>query len=207
MVKVIILAALLAGQLPAPDPSQEDRAAVMSSLLTELAGNQRIPHQRPAGRQICVIPQLADLPLAGQRQPSPGDMKFDAPMGKPRLPWKPDTEEEARARLWWIDPDLPQEEKKQQRAIQDAALLASERPVGKVSPRKIEQAWLRPNQNIKSGECSETIELSEPNIVLGHAFIYVKVDCGALCGLGALYVMRRQDGHWSTVDGRADFIS
>lgn len=203
----LIFAALLAGQAVATDPPLDDRAAVMTSILNEFAGNQRVPHRRPAGRRICVVPKLTDMPLAGSRQPSPNDAKFDAPIGKPRLPWKADTEEEARERLWWVDPDLPQEQKKAQQAIKDAALHASEKHDDPSLSHRVEQAWLSPNQFTGSDDCPETIELSEPNIALDHAFIWVRIDCGVLCGLGGLFVMRRQDKQWSIVDWRLSFIS
>lgn len=204
--KLIALAALLAG-FPAQEMSQDDRVAVATSLLGELAGDQHIPHRRPAGRRICVVRELTEMPLAGQRQPGPGDMKFDAPMGQPRLPWKPDTEKEARDRLWWVDPELPAERQKEQQLIQDAALLASEKPENSEPPKPIDQKWLTSNQVLGKTDCPETITLSEPNIALDYAFIEVSIECGFLCGLNALYVMRRQDGHWSIVDGHIYSIS
>jgi hypothetical protein len=204
--KSIILAALLAAQSTTPEPSK-DRAAVISSLLQELAGEQRIPHRRPAGRPMCVSKDLTQSPLAARRQPDPSDMKFDAPIGKPRLRWKPDTEEEARARLWWIDPEMPSDQKVKQKEIQDAALLVSKRSRTDGSRLNMESTWLAASQKLQTGECPETISLSEPDIAIDYAFINVEVECGALCGLSAMYVMHRQNGRWETVDGRIDLIS
>ncbi len=150
---------------------------------------------------------LVPMPLAGQRQPSPGDMKFDAPVGEPRRPWKPDSEEEARDRLWFVQDDLPPEEKRAQIAIQTAALRASERPEATGRAKKVDPAWLSVNETLSSKGCDETISLSEPNIALDHAFINVEVQCGYLCGMRAIYVMRLQDGRWRTVDGRIHGIS
>ena len=82
--RVIMAGALLMAN--AADPAPDPRAAVMSALLGELAGAQQRPHYRPADRIICVQQTLFPAPLAGQRQPSPGDMKFDAPVGEPRRP-------------------------------------------------------------------------------------------------------------------------
>ncbi|WP_298815118.1 hypothetical protein [uncultured Sphingomonas sp.] len=134
-------------------------------------------------------------------------MKFDAPVGEPRRPWKPDSEEEARDRLWFVQDDLPPEEKRAQIAIQTAALRASERPEATGRAKKVDPAWLSVNETLSSKGCDETISLSEPNIALDHAFINVEVQCGYLCGMRAIYVMRLQDGRWRTVDGRIHGIS
>ena len=202
--RVFMVAALLMG---AADAAPDPRAAVMSALLGELAGAQSRPHFRPAGRRICVARTLSPSPIAGQRQPEPGDMKFDAPVGEPRRPWKPDSEEEARDRLWFVQDDLPPEQKLAQTAIQTAALRASERAPMTGRAKKVAPAWLSANETLSTKDCDETISLSEPDIALDHAFINVEVQCGDLCGMRAMYVMRLQDGHWRTVDGRIDKIS
>lgn len=203
--RVIMAGALLMAN--AADPAPDPRAAVMSALLGELAGAQQRPHYRPAGRRICVQQTLFPAPLAGQRQPSPGDMKFDAPVGEPRRPWKPDSEEEARDRLWFVQDDLPPEKKLAQTAIQTAALRASERPEATGPAKKVDPAWLSANETLSTKNCNEMIGLSEPDIALDYAFINVEVQCGILCGMRAMYVMRLQDGHWRTVDGRINGIS
>ncbi|WP_375270573.1 hypothetical protein [Sphingomonas sp.] len=202
--RVFMMAALLMG---AADAAPAPRAAVMSALLGELAGEQSRPHFRPAGRRICIARTLSPLPLAGQRQPEPGDMKFDAPIGEPRRPWKPDSEEEARDRLWFVRDDLSPEQKQAQTAIQTAALRASEHAQMTGRAEKVDPAWLSANETLSTKGCNETISLSEPDIALDHAFINVKVQCGMLCGMRAMYVMRLQDGRWRTVDGRIHAIS
>lgn len=204
----IAAALLVAAFESAPAADDPERAQVMTALLHELAGDQRVPHRRDAGRSICVDRELSPAPLAGTRQPPPTDPKFDAPIGQPRRPWRPDTEEEARDRLWWVDPELAEAEKTEARRIQNAALTASLRDPAPAGVRRlVDPRWLAPNQSLDAGECVETQRFSEPDIALDHAFVYVSLDCGGLCGLHALYELRRDGDGWKIVNGRIDLIS
>lgn len=201
--KGILLAGLLLLQpLPTPPNSADERDAVMTALLHELAGEQRRPHHRPAGRPICVDPTLGASPIAGTRQP-PVEKIIS---GQPPNPLPPETEEETRARLWWIDPDVRGEERTHYLGIQNAAFAASAF-APKSAGARIDLTWLAPNQRIDEGECEESQSFSEPDIALDHAFVRANIQCGALCGMSVTLVMRRDEGKWSIIDGRIHFIS